>query len=125
MSGTIIGALGEVVLDLAVLLSLPGCPLAPLYFLPAPMRMPLKFGNQVLTGATCARAAVQIEDDIQGFAYFCNASSVAVVPSSVWTLSMRMGVGFVAMIRSTASIPSIPGMRTSVSTRCSTARKTT
>lgn len=34
-----------------------------LYFLPAPMRMPLKFGNQVLTGATCARAAVRVEDE--------------------------------------------------------------
>lgn len=36
---------------------------ASLYFLPAPMRMPLKFGNQVLTSATCARTAVRIEDE--------------------------------------------------------------
>ena len=36
---------------------------AALYFLPATMRMPLKFGNQVLTNVTCARATVRIEDE--------------------------------------------------------------
>lgn len=36
---------------------------ASLYFLPVAMRMPLKFGNQVLTRVNCARAAVRIEDE--------------------------------------------------------------
>ena len=33
-----------------------------LYFLPVPMRMPLKFGAQVVTQATCARVKVRVED---------------------------------------------------------------
>ena len=33
-----------------------------LYFLPVKMRMPLKFGAQVLTEVTCARVRVTIED---------------------------------------------------------------
>ena len=35
---------------------------ATLYFLPVPMRMPLKFGAQVVTQATCARVKVRVED---------------------------------------------------------------
>ena len=35
---------------------------ASLYFLPATMRTPLRFGNQTLTAITCARAAVKITD---------------------------------------------------------------
>jgi len=33
------------------------------YFLPVETRMPLKFGNQVLTHATCARACVRVVDE--------------------------------------------------------------
>ena len=33
-----------------------------LYFLPVEMRVPLKFGSQVLTSVTCARACVRVED---------------------------------------------------------------
>lgn len=36
---------------------------ASLHFLPVTMRVPLKFGNQVLTSVTCARAAVRVEDE--------------------------------------------------------------
>lgn len=35
---------------------------ASLYFLPVEMRVPLKFGDQVLTKVTCARACVRVED---------------------------------------------------------------
>ncbi|MCM8540866.1 MAG: hypothetical protein NE328_11380 [Lentisphaeraceae bacterium] len=35
---------------------------ASLYFLPATMRTPLRFGNQTLTAITCARTAVKITD---------------------------------------------------------------
>ena len=35
---------------------------AALYFLPVEMRVPLKFGDQVLTKVTCARACVRVED---------------------------------------------------------------
>jgi hypothetical protein len=34
---------------------------ASLYFLPVEMRVPLKFGNQVLTKVICARACVKVE----------------------------------------------------------------
>ncbi|MCB1089319.1 MAG: hypothetical protein KDM63_19940, partial [Verrucomicrobiae bacterium] len=33
-----------------------------LYFLPVEMRVPLKFGNQVLSSVTCARACVRVSD---------------------------------------------------------------
>ncbi|MDC3353245.1 hypothetical protein OAV87_03790, partial [Verrucomicrobiales bacterium] len=34
-----------------------------LYFLPVTMRVPLKFGNQVLDSVTCARVKVTVEGD--------------------------------------------------------------
>jgi len=33
-----------------------------LYFLPAPMRVPLKFGAQTLTQVYCARVCLKVED---------------------------------------------------------------
>ena len=35
---------------------------AALYFLPVEMRVPLKFGAQIVTGSLCARARVRVED---------------------------------------------------------------
>lgn len=34
---------------------------AELYFIPATMRVPLKFGNEVMEAITCARAKVIVE----------------------------------------------------------------
>ena len=35
---------------------------AELYFIPATMRVPLKFGNEVMEAITCARAKVIVKD---------------------------------------------------------------
>ncbi len=34
-----------------------------LYFMPVQTRVPLKFGHETLTSATCARVALRIEDE--------------------------------------------------------------
>ena len=40
-----------------------------LYFLPVTMRVPLKFGPEITTNVTCARAAVRVEDEEGRFAW--------------------------------------------------------
>ena len=40
-----------------------------LYFIPVTMRVPLKFGPEITTDVTCARAAVRVEDEEGRFAW--------------------------------------------------------